>query len=228
MKKWIAIILGVLILHSAAAQSWSEDDEISNRQVGLRLGTGIYSMFGAELKNPRPKIGFQAGLFWYGKRERKRFNWQTGLEVCLMGSNFNNKDSFGISSASNYTQIGIIQADIPLLINWRIQPYKETRYSTLQFGVIPGAILNSVVYVGDNKIPAQQTNLKPWSNLPLHTFNLQGSIGYQYRGGAAGYNVRLKASILNLNNHFVMPDLLPVTGTGKFIGTWGIELGFIF
>lgn len=228
MKKFFICAIVLLSSIAAKGQGWSDDDEISNRQVGLRLGTGMYSVFGGELKNPRPKTGFQAGLFWYGNRERKRFNWQTGLEVCLMGSNFKNEDSFGLSSASNYTQMGIIQVDVPLLINLRVQPYSEKKYSAVQFGLVPGGIINSVIYTGEDKVPLQQNNLKPWKNLPLNLFNLQGCLGYQYRGGAAGFNVRIKASLLNLNDNFVLPDLQPATGNNKFIGTWALEFGMIF
>jgi hypothetical protein len=58
--------------------------------------------------------------------------------------------------------------------------------------------------------------------------NLQGVIGYQFRGGIAGMQLRLKASILDLNDNFVLPGLLPATGKGKIIATWGLELGFLF
>jgi hypothetical protein len=40
--------------------------------------------------------------------------------------------------------------------------------------------------------------------------------------------LRLKASILDLNDNFVLQGLLPATGKGKNIATWGLELGFLF
>lgn len=225
----IRIVTCLLLLPTLLfSQGWTEDDEISNRQIGLRIGTGQYGIFGGELKNPMPKTGFQAGLFWFGKREEKKTNWQTGLEVCLMGSNFRNRDSFGIASSSNYTQIGIIQIEVPLMLSFRLGKYNPKKYKSLQVGLLPAVIVNSAVYVGDEKVPAQQTNLNKWENLPLSPFNLQFVMGYQFRGGIAGIQLRLKNSILDLNDNFKLPGLLPETGTGKRIGTWGIELGFLF
>ena len=145
-----------------------------------------------------------------------------------MGSNFKNEDSFGLASSSNYTQLGIIQIEAPLLLSFRTAPYSETNYSSFHVGFIPAGIVSSVIYVGEEKVPYQQNNLDPWKNLPMNRFNLQGTIGYQFRGGAAGYNIRLKASILSLNDKFELPGLLPVTGTGKPIRTWGLEFGLIF
>ncbi|MCC7298973.1 MAG: hypothetical protein IT244_11625 [Bacteroidia bacterium] len=228
MRAFVFLFFVVFLLPSAYGQGWEEDDVLSNRHVGLRLGIGQYGVFGGELKNPRPKTGFQAGLFWYGQREQKKINWQTGLEVCLMGSNFKNEDSFGLASSSNYTQLGIIQIEAPLLLSFRTAPYSETNYSSFHVGFIPAGIVSSVIYVGEEKVPYQQNNLDPWKNLPMNRFNLQGTIGYQFRGGAAGYNIRLKASILSLNDKFELPGLLPVTGTGKPIRTWGLEFGLIF
>jgi hypothetical protein len=225
----ISIITALLLFPTFLfSQGWTEDDEISNRQIGLRIGTGAYGMFGGELKNPRPKAGFQAGLFWFGAKEEKKTNWQTGLEVCLMGSNFKNQDSFGIASSSNYTQIGIIQVEVPLMLSFRLGKYNPKKYKSLQVGLLPAVIVSSVVYVGDDKVPVQQTNLNKWESLPLHPLNLQGVIGYQFRGGIAGMQLRLKASILDLNDNFVLPGLLPATGKGKNIATWGLELGFLF
>ncbi|MBS3915334.1 MAG: hypothetical protein KG003_12635 [Bacteroidetes bacterium] len=207
---------------------WTADDELKNRQIGLKLGIGEYTMFGGELQNPRLKTGFQAGFFWHGEKIDKRLNWQTGLEICLLGSNFNNKDSFGLMSSSTYSQLGIIQIEIPLMCNIRLRKNLDNRYESFQAGLIPAAIVNSVIYTGEDKVPAQQTNLKNWKNLPLNPFNLQASIAYQYRGGVVGYIVRVKASLLDLNQNFQLPGLLPATGTGKRIGTAGVEFALLF
>lgn len=229
MRKSFAGILLILFCSQLKAQNWGVEDDITFRQIGLRLGTGMYSMFGGELQNPRPKIGFQAGLYLYGKKAEKKLNWQTGFEASFSGSNFKNEDSAsGVPSSSNYTQIGLIQLDIPLLVNFRVAGYKDNRYTVVQAGIMPGAIISSVVYVGPEKRPLQQTNLNRWENLPLQPVNLMGVVGFQHLGGQAGISIRLRASLLDMNKNFVLPGLLPATGTGKYIGTWGAELGFLF
>ena len=63
-----------------------------------------------------------------------------------------------------------------------------------------------------------------------------------------GYNVNIKCSVLNMNpvsdnssdmggRRFKLPEVdgqgqpagvLPVTGTGKFIGTWSLEFCMVF
>lgn len=224
----VAILLGISAGQGLLAQGWTADDELSGRHLGLKLGTGVYSIFGGELKNPRPKIGFQAGFFWFGPKPQKVLNWQTGLEASFLGSNFKNEDSFGIASSSNYTQLGIIELDLPLLLNIRTAKYADGNYSALQVGLIPGWILKSVIYVGPEKRPQQQSNLEPWGNLPLQPINLQGVVGYQYIGSQVGYNFRLRASLLDMNDGFYMPALLPETGTGKRIGTMGLEFALLF
>jgi hypothetical protein len=232
MKKSLIVLLGLCWAPMLFSQTdpWGEDDNLGNRELGMKLGIGQSTIFGGELQNPSLKTGFQAGFFWYGKKTEKRLNWQTGLEVCLLGSNFNSqvKDSLGIISNTAYTQLGIIQIEIPLLANIRLRKTTDKRYESLQVGLIPGAIVNSVIYTGEFKDPHQQTNLNRWKNLPLHPLNLQASLGYQYRGGTSGYVVRLKASLLDLNDNFVLPGLEPETGTGKRIGTMGVEFAVLF
>ena len=125
MKKIGLLILVLVSTLKLLSQSWGEDDNLGTRNIGLRLGAGMYGIFGGELQNPTPKVGFQAGFFWYGSKPEKRLNWQTGLEASFCGSNFNNKDSFGNVSNSNYSQLGLIQLDIPLLVNIRIKQFSE-------------------------------------------------------------------------------------------------------
>lgn len=224
----LTFLIFLFIGTTAFAQDWGSEDDILGKNLGMRLGTGMYSMYGAELQNPRPKTGFQAGMYLYGKKPEKRLNWQTGLEATFMGSNFKNEDSFGIISSSHYTQLGIIQLDVPLLLNIRTAKYSDTRYDAVQVGVIAGNILRSVIYVGAEKTPQQQTNLEKWENLPLQPLSLHATVGYQHIGTSVGYNFRLRCSVLDMNRNFVLPGLIPVTGTGKWIGILGAEFALLF
>jgi hypothetical protein len=226
MKK---VYLGLLMIFTfglkVQAQQWSADEIKERLNMGLKLGLGVGGVLGGELKNPTPLIGFNAGLFFHGKDTNARFNWQTGLEARFRGSNFNNGDS----GNSAYTKLGLITADIPVLLNIRVGQPKTGNYKAIQVGVIAGYIVRSIVYIGDDKIPAQRDNyLSTWSKLPLKPFDLQAMVGYQKRGQITGYQLSIKYGLLNLNNNFVLPGLLPATGTGKRIGTWNVDFAFMF
>ncbi len=58
MKKSIIFLFAMLCALDGFGQGWTEADELGNRSLGLRLGTGVYSIFGGELQNPRPKAAF--------------------------------------------------------------------------------------------------------------------------------------------------------------------------
>lgn len=224
-NKFIWLIFLLAFSAKAEAQQWSEDEIKDRMNMGLKLGLGFGGVSGGELKNPTPLLGFNAGLFFHGKDTNARFNWQTGLEARFRGSNFRNGDSGNTA----YTRLGLITADIPVLLNIRLGQPKTGKYKALQVGVIAGYIVRSIVYIGDDKIPAQRDNyLTTWSKLPLKPFDLQAMIGYQKRGQITGYQFSVKYGLLNLNNNFVLPGLLPATGTGKRIGTWNVDFSFMF
>ncbi len=224
-RLFIIVLFAGLVGAPLRAQQWSEDEVKDRLNLGLKLGLGMGSMYGGELKNPRPLMGFNAGLFFHGKDTNARLNWQTGLEARFRGSNFNNSDSGNTA----YTKIGLITTDIPLLLNIRLGRLKPGFYKTLQVGATGSYILRSIVYIGEDKIPAQRENyLQTWKKLPLHPIDLQGIIGYQKRGPIAGWQVLFRMSLLNMNNNFYLPDNLPKTGTGKYIGAWNLDFAFLF
>jgi len=207
------------------AQLWTDEEINARSNLGLKLGIGIGSIYGKELKRPTPLMGFNAGLFLHGKDTLRKINWQTGLEARFRGSNFNNSDSGNTA----YTKIGLITIDIPLLINYRLSAPRASTNKVLQIGATCSYILRSIVYIGDEKIPAQRDSyLETWSKLPLKPFDIQAVIAYQTRGRVAGYQISFKYSLFNMNNDFHLPGLLPVTGTGKNIGTWNLDFAVLF
>ena len=177
--KYILFTILCLTFSTAFGQLWSEEESKDRINLGLKLGTGVGSMYGKELKNPRPLLGFNAGLFFHGKDTMGIANWQTGLEIRFRGSNFANSDSGNTA----YTRLALISIDIPLCLNLNLQPKSKTgKYKVVQIGLITSYLLKSVVYAGPDYIPAQRDNYnKTWSKLPLKPFDLQGIIGYQKR-----------------------------------------------
>lgn len=223
-------LLAILFLcsaFSAKAQLWTEEEQSGRINLGLKFGPGFGSFYGKELKNPRPLLGFNAGLYLHGKDTLGKATWQTGLEARFRGGNFANFD-YGNTA---YTRIGLITIDVPMLLNINVQPGKKTgKYKALQVGLIGSYILRSVLYIGEDKIPQNRdNNLKTWKNLPFRPFDAQAMIGYQKRGALAGYQIGLKFGVVNLNKNFVLPGgTLPTTGTGKRIGTWNVDFDILF
>lgn len=217
-----------------SAQAWTEEEINERLHYGLKLGLGLGSMWGGELVNARPYMGPVAGFYWYTKEKKSPYAFQTGLEGSLRGSNFANTDENSPNGGnSNYRRIGIISADVPLLLNYRLGPQKENKYSCLQVGLLVSGIVKSTVYLGNDKLPAQHyldssSHLYRWKNLPLKPVEVLGVIGYQSRGAVAGWQVQLKVGLNDMNDGFVMPYAYPATGTGRRISTWRLDLSVMF
>lgn len=242
MKK--ILLIGLLTLGFARlnAQSWTDAEMLEVQNYGLKLGFNVTSMWGGELQNPRPYFGPTAGFFWHTKETKKYFMFQTGFEGSLRGSNFANKSKdFPGGGNTNYRRIGLITADVPLLINYRIGPKKENRTRVIQAGAIVSTTIRSTVYLGEDKLPAQHfldstSHQYKWDNLPLKPIEFQGVIGYQYRGAVSGWQVQLQVGINNLNRVKtqngsivpLMPYAYPATNTGRRISTWNLKVSALF
>jgi hypothetical protein len=235
MKKLYASLIFVFVLFAKAQTATWTDEELEERlNYGLKLGMGFSTMLGGELENPRPYFGPSAGFFWYTKEKKSPLAFQTGFEGSLRGSNFaNTNDQFPGGGNSNYRRIGIISADIPLLLNYRLGPKKEDMYRCVQLGVLVSGILKSTVYLGPDKLPAQHyldstSHLYRWENLPLRPLEFAAVLGYQNRRGVAGWQVQLKAGLNNMNDNFKLPYAYPVTGRGRSIRTASLNFSLVF
>lgn len=242
MKK--VILMGLLLTGFTClnAQNWTDAEMLDRQNYGLKLGFNITSMWGGELQNPRPYFGPTAGFFWHTKETKKPFMFQTGFEGSLRGSNFANKSTdFSGGGNTNYRRMGLITADIPLLINYRLGPKKENRTRIIQAGALVSATVKSTVYLGEDKLPAQHfldstSHQYRWDNLPLKPVEFLAVIGYQDRGSVAGWQVQLQVGINNLNDVKIlngnivplMPYAFPATNTGKRISTWNLKFSALF
>jgi len=240
--KHLILALVFLGMGRAFGQTWTDAEMLERQNYGLKLGFNISSMWGGELQNPRPYLGPSAGFFWHTKETKKPFMFQTGIEGNMRGGNFANKNAdFPGGGNSNYRRIGLITADVPLLINYRIGPKKEAKTRVIQMGAVVSGTIRSTVYLGDDKLPAQHfldssSHLYKWGNLPLRPVEVLGLIGYQERGAVAGWQIQLQVGINNINDvkrengQIVpfMPYAYPATNTGKRISTWNLKVSALF
>jgi len=245
MKGKRVILAAVLVLISASAakaQQWSDDELNEKLNYGLKVGVGLSSMYGGELQNPTLYMGPVAGFYWLpGKaKSKKPLALQTGLEARLRGSNFRNRSTdFPLGGNYNYTKIGMITLDLPLIANYKLKNSTDKKQNYVQLGLLISGTLRSTVYMGTEKIPARHlldtadqptSHLNRWPNLPMSPMEFSGVLGYQSRGEIAGWQVLLRFGLNNLNRkkNFEMPYAFPVTGTGKGIFTWSLEFSALF
>jgi hypothetical protein len=256
--KTLLLILGLsgfVILSQAQAVS---DVVYEGRQrYGLKMGTGLNSMYGGKLLHPRPSLGVLAGFYIHSKLDKKSpWGIQTGLDLRMRGSNFANGKPGDTAINRSYTKISIMSMDVPLLINYRLSKQRDVKVKQVQLGVQLGYNFNSILYVGPNKTPLPTAlntynSIQTWDKLPLKTFDYQASLGFQQRGESLGYSIALKYGLRNLNNNFLFIGMVDTNGDGvadtkqeliapttdpskeapgtrQFIGTWSLEYALIF
>lgn len=232
-------LLSFVVISTLGAQN--DPDYEKNTNLGLKLGFSASNMFGGELSNPTPLLGYVAGFYLHNKLDKKIIHYQTGIDLRLRGSNFNNVNDSQQNRA--YTRIGIISIDIPLNLLINVGEYTKTNVNHLMVGIQPSYILRSVVYIGADQIPLNSGNYSStWSNLPLKLFEFAALVGYQHKQEGFGYQLALKVGLNNLNRNFKLQTsetdpvtkvttvypLTPLTGMGKYIGTASLEFSFIF
>lgn len=226
MKKTSILILAILAFYGhVTAQEGAND--LSN--LGLKMGVGAYSFYGDELKNPRPMLGYVAGLYYHNPLEKGRFHYQAGLDLRFRGGSFKNAQPGDTATNTAYTQISLVSVDVPLqlLISTNLKKQREALFITM--GATASYLFRSVVYVGPNKIPLNQSQyMQTWDNLPLKPVEVLLSVGVQQRFVTVGYSVNLNVGIRNLNDNFLIQGISPATGNGLHIGTWSLEASLLF
>lgn len=226
MRKFALTILAFFSLWISATAQESTNDW-SN--LGLKMGIGAYSFYGDELKNPRPMFGYVAGLYYHSPLEKGRFHLQTGLDIRFRGGNFANAREGDTAIGTAYTKISLVSLDLPvqLLISTNLEKQREALFVT--FGAQASYLLRSVLYVGPDQIPLNQSvYMQTWDNLPLKPIELLLSVGVQQRFVTVGYAISLNMGITNLNDNFLIQGISPASGNGLGIGTWSLEASLLF
>lgn len=209
------------------AIDWSEADIMGNAPYGLRMGFSATSFAGSELKNAYPMLGYTGGFYYRWKPNKKKsLTFQNELNIHFQGSNFDNKE-YG---SSGYRRITLLTLEMPFYWSIPVGKWKEEDGGTsVIIGPQLGFNVRSAVLQGNNFEPVEKDNyLSSWKSLPFRPIHLNAVIGLHHRKGVIGYQVKAKWGLTNLNNNFVLPKNLPVSGTGGTIFPWSIELGMVF
>lgn len=223
------LILTIVALVSMLGNSQAQDANNDWSNLGLKMGVGAYSFYGEELKNPQPMFGYVAGLFYHSPLEKGRFHVQTGLDLRFRGGDFANGGIGDSAINTAYTKISLVSLDVPLqlLISTNLDKQREALFVTL--GANASYLMRSVLYVGPNKIPLNQSEyMQTWDNLPLKPIELMLSVGVQQRFVTVGYAVSLNVGITDLNDNFKIQGINPATGNGGKIATWSLEASLLF
>jgi len=238
MKVKLFFLMAML---ATSLQAQNDPDYEKNTNFGIKLGISASTMYGGELSNPKPLLGYVAGIYYHNKLDKKLIHFQTGLDLRLRGSNFNNVND--TQENRTYSRIGIISVDIPLNLLIKVGEFTKTTANHIMVGIQPAYIFRSVVYIGPDQMPLNSgTYSSTWDNLPLKSFELAVLLGYQHKQEGFGYQIALKVGQNNLNKNFklttsetdpvtkktIVYPLLPLTGMGRFIGTGSLEFSFIF
>lgn len=227
-----------LFQSQAFGQNIVSESEYEGRQrYGLKMGLGVNTISGGKLQNPFPAVGFIAGFYMHNQFEKRSpWGWQYGLDLRLRGGNFDNAKKGDTAISKAYTKMSIMSLDLPLLVTYRLSKQRDVKFKQLQFGLQPGFIFNSIVYVGPDHLPSQRSQyFHAWDKLPLKPLDYQASFGYQVRGETIGYQIGFKYSFRSLNNNFILPNVAPTTdpkleapGTPQKIGTMSLEFALVF
>jgi hypothetical protein len=201
-------------------------EDFRRQNFGLRLGAGLYSMFGTELKNPRPLFGYSGGLFVQKKLFRSVPHWiYSEVSARFAGSNFANYQNEG-----DYTRISQLFLDVPLLWKFNLdrKPTKDYGNNVL-LGLQGSYMLRSAIYLGPAKVPKNyQIWWKRWDNLPLKPFDFNAVAAWEYAGERSSFMVTLKMGLISTNKDFFIPDVTPLTGNGGTIRNFSLECSMLF
>lgn len=225
MKKISSICILISITFLATAQA-AFDDEIPETNYGIHFGLGVSAIRGTELERSRPGVGFNAGLYLYGeKAKKKKNNYQIELNSRFAIYRFNNQ----YLGNTAYTKISSICLEMPILWRRRLGNFKVEGTNHFLLGIQPAYMLKSALYTGPEFEPLYKDNyLLTWKNLPLLPINISAVAGYRFSGKLTGFQAALKVGLLNINNNFNIPSVVPKTGKGGSIQTMSVEFGISF
>jgi hypothetical protein len=177
-------------------------------KLGVKLGSGVSTLLGNELSNPRPTYMLSGGAYMR-YRFSKHWSIQPEANVSLRGSNFSN-------GADQYESIRIYYIDLPVLI---MMGFDEKNQKNILAGVQYSRILNSSLYVSGASLPE---NTSP----ALKKDDVMGVLGAQFHTPYVGFQLVAKYGFIDINNG-LLPGLNP-PNTGKDIHNFIVELNLLF
>lgn len=206
--KYGLFILVLLMFFQSKAQLYQNKEKY---HVGIKAGIGPTTLTGSELKNNRTKVGFQGGFF-YRHTLGKNFHFQSELLASYKGARFDN-------GPGTYQRINLLYADAPQLL--MVDVSKKQNKHLVILGPQLSVLLNSEMYV-DGAFKAKQRDLG------LTATDFFAVAGYQFNGYYNGIQVALRYGLRNINNNLYFKDVEPITGTGKSIKNFGVDISVLF
>lgn len=201
-------------------------EDFRRQNFGLRLGAGLYTMLGSELKNPRPLFGYAGGLFLQKKLSRTKPHWiYTEVSARFAGSNFANYEL-----ESDYTKISQLFLDVPVL--WKFNLERKSNKdlgNNILLGFQGSHLMRSAIYLGPRRLPKNyQIWWKRWDNIPLKPFDFNAVAAWEYGGEQTSFMVTLRVGLINTNKNFYIPDVSPTTGNNGSIRNFSLECSMLF
>jgi hypothetical protein len=205
MKKICAILFVLLTVCRVEAQTLPEGD---NFKFGLKVGLSGSTLLGDELKNPRPRFGYLAGIYY---KQRIKNNWSIYSELTgnVRGSNFKN-------GADGYSGIHLFTIEMPLTL---VYQFKENH--NVSIGPQVSWITASSLFVGSNRKTALDgLGFKP-IDFGLSAFYTRS---YEVVSIQTGVNIGYR----NINRNINFENIKPETGNGGIVRILSFDVAFIF
>lgn len=205
VKNIFSLLLVLTIVCRVEAQTLPEGD---NFKFGLKVGLSGSTLLGDELKNPRPRFGYLAGIYY---KQRIKNNWSAYAELTgnVRGSNFKN-------GADGYSGIHLFNIEMPLNLVYQI---KEIH--SVSIGPKISWITASSLFVGSNRKTALDgLGFKP-IDFALTAFYTRS---YEVISIQTGVNIGYR----NINQNINFENIKPETGNGGVIRILSFDVAFIF
>lgn len=187
---------------------WLKGNMNDDKKFGVKLGTGLSTMLGGELNNPRPKFGLNGSLYYRHKYTPKAAV-QAELAFSVNGSNFAN-------NVGEYETIQAYYLGAPIM--W-VRSINEKNTSHIIVGLQYARLLNASLYVNPNLLPeSQQPKLKKDDLMIL--------AGTQFYAGFVGFQLVAKYGLVNINNGLISGLNPPLKN--KDIHNFALEVNFLF
>jgi hypothetical protein len=198
MRKVTLFLAATCLSVLSFAQSYPDNE---NFKVGLNAGLNLTSTLGSELDNARIKYGFVVGMYYRQPLNRKKIHHvQFDVRAAFKGATYNNPGE------DRYRKLNLFYIDAPLTDY--IQLGSESKHF-LVFGAQYSQLMNALMFIN----PVQSKPISEGVN--FLNYDVAALAGYHYNGYYAGWSFILTAGLLDINDGFNMPNILPATGTGN-------------
>jgi hypothetical protein len=216
----LMLLLSATICSSAQTDSTQADEEDNSEptlvippineqlKAGIKFGTGVSTLLGNELSNPRPSYMISGGAYL---RYRFKKHWfvQPEANIAFKGSNFNN-------GTLQYESLRMYYVDVPVLL---MRGLNEQNTSNVFAGLQYSRVLNASIYLKDEPLPES-------SSPAIKNDDLAAVAGAQFHTPFVGFQIAVKYGLIDINNG-ILPNLNP-PNTGKDIHHFVVEFNLLF